>query len=177
MRVLITGENGYLSKNVKNYLENWQNDFQVSTISLRDGNWKSMDLSLYDAILHFASIVHVRETNSNKEDYKNININLTRELAIKAKERRRSAFYFYEYDVCIWVGRLYTERSCDKTGYSMQPKNFIWQNKISSRKYAYGNAVGKFYHIHYTSANNIWARLPRQLCTAKKIGFEIQCLS
>lgn len=94
MKVLITGKEGYLQNFVQRWLERWPNEFEISSISIRDDIWKLHDLSQYDAILHFASIVHVKENDDTFALYDKVNHVLTTELAEKAKKEGVSHFIY-----------------------------------------------------------------------------------
>jgi len=89
-RVLITGANGYLGTSFEQYIkklnENMpQNLWHVTFVSMRNDNWKEMDFSEYDVILHAAAIVHRKEEPEMEQLYYDVNCKLTKELAEKAK--------------------------------------------------------------------------------------------
>lgn len=89
-RVLVTGTSGYLGTSFKQYMEkingNMPQDlWHVTFVSMRNENWKEMDLSEYDVILHTAAIVHRKEEPDMEQLYFDVNCELTKELAKKAK--------------------------------------------------------------------------------------------
>ncbi|MDO5563979.1 MAG: hypothetical protein Q4F88_01955, partial [Eubacteriales bacterium] len=52
-RILITGINSYIGNYFEIFIkENYREKFIITKISLRDDNWKDMDFSIYDCILH-----------------------------------------------------------------------------------------------------------------------------
>lgn len=98
-RVLITGVNGYLGTSFKQYIEqksgNMPQDlWHVTFVSMRNENWRQMDFSEYDVILHAAGIVHRKEEPDMEQLYFDVNDKLTRELAEKAKKDGVAQFVF-----------------------------------------------------------------------------------
>lgn len=89
-RILITGTSGYLGTSFKQYIDkrngNMPQDlWHVTFVSMRNDNWKEMELSEYDVILHAAGIVHRKEEPDMEQLYFDVNYKLTKELAEKAK--------------------------------------------------------------------------------------------
>lgn len=98
-RVLVTGTGGYLGNSFKQYIEkingNMPQDlWHVTFVSMRNENWKEMDFSEYDVILHAAAIVHKKETPDMEQMYFDVNCKLTKELAEKAKAENVRQFVF-----------------------------------------------------------------------------------
>ena len=98
-RVLVTGTGGYLGNSFKQYIEkingNMPQDlWHVTFVSMRNENWKEMDFSEYDVILHVAAIVHKKETPDMEQMYFDVNCKLTKELAEKAKAEKVRQFVF-----------------------------------------------------------------------------------
>ncbi|UDM70622.1 NAD-dependent epimerase/dehydratase family protein [Vagococcus fluvialis] len=84
-RILVTGENSYIGTSFVTYMEQFKEEYEIETISVRGDEWREKDFSIYDAIYHVAGLAHQKETKKNKLDYYNINTKLTKEIAIKAK--------------------------------------------------------------------------------------------
>lgn len=96
-RILITGANSYVGTSVANYLETWQNRYQVDTVSLRGEDWKNRSFRGYDAVLHVAGIVHQAKSKddpSQAELYRRVNTQLAVETAQKAKNEGVGQFLF-----------------------------------------------------------------------------------
>jgi UDP-glucose 4-epimerase len=85
MRVLITGNNGYIGKNLRIWLYQYDNKYHVDSISVRTDKWKEQDFSEYDAVFHTAAVVHKKEQVEMESLYYSVNRDLTMELAKKAK--------------------------------------------------------------------------------------------
>lgn len=91
-KILITGKTSYVGTNVGAYLSS--QGLKVDYISLRDDNWRTLDLSIYDVIYHVAGLAHVPYSIKNALMYKQVNTDLTIDLAIKAKKAGIPHFIF-----------------------------------------------------------------------------------
>ena len=91
MNVLVTGSSGYIATNMKQWLEKQHSDYTISNVSVRD---VLPDLTGYHAVIHTAALVHAKETNENKQQFYEINSNLTQRLARKAKDNGVKQFIF-----------------------------------------------------------------------------------
>lgn len=81
--------------------DKWNNNYAVTGISLRNDDWRSMDFSSYDVIVHTAGIAHVDIASEQsagyeqqKKEYDRVNHQLTVEVAKKAKESGVKQFIF-----------------------------------------------------------------------------------
>lgn len=86
-KVLITGINGYIGNSFKEYLSKNKIDIELDFISVRNDNWKSIDFSKYDSLLHLAGIAHVSKNKKYEQKYYEVNTHLSEAIAIKAKEQ------------------------------------------------------------------------------------------
>lgn len=114
-RILITGAGSYIGKSVKAWLERWQEDYRVETLSLRDNDWRARSFRDYDAVLHVAGIVHQaksKEDPAQAELYDRVNHRLAVETAQKAKEEGVRQFIFMStesvYGLTAPVGKVVT---------------------------------------------------------------------
>lgn len=94
VKILITGQNGYISKSLKKILMTEPEKYIVDTISLRNNDWKNYQFDKYDVVVHLAGLVHHKEKKSMKKCYFDINSKLTKEIALKSKKSRVSQFIF-----------------------------------------------------------------------------------
>lgn len=92
-RILITGKNSYIGNHLRIYLEA-NTEHKVTAISVRDDQWKQMDFSQFDSIVHVAGIVHQKEKAGMADLYKEVNSILPYEIAKKAKKEGCSQFVF-----------------------------------------------------------------------------------
>ena len=73
-KVLITGASGFIGSYLKEHLSG----YEISTLSLRDSNWKDQPIDA-DVVIHCAGLAHSRGYSS--EDYFEINSKLTIDFA------------------------------------------------------------------------------------------------
>lgn len=85
-KILITGENSYIGTSFESWMKKWPDKYLVETISTFGDVWKNIDFHGYDVIFHVAGIVHVKETNKNKDLYYTVN----RDLAVSVAEKARN---------------------------------------------------------------------------------------
>lgn len=87
-KILITGEGSYVGTSVERYLHKWGKKYQVNTVDMIDGAWRTKDFSQYDVVYHVAGIAHAdtgHVSEERKELYYKINTDLVVETAKKAK--------------------------------------------------------------------------------------------
>ena len=78
-------------------------DGMLHLISVRNSEWKKMDFSKYDTILHDGLQLYIRKNSRKwKALYYAVNTKLTEELADKAKAEQGSSVRFFKYDECLW---------------------------------------------------------------------------
>ncbi|MDT2833550.1 NAD-dependent epimerase/dehydratase family protein [Vagococcus carniphilus] len=137
-RILITGENSYIGTSFDAFMKQYQDDYIVDTISVRDDEWKQKDFSLYDAIYHVAGIAHADVGKVSKEQqelYYKVNRDLTYEVAKKYKEDRKDSFSQFIYmssiivygdNVSIRKKRVITKET------KPNPSNFYGDSKLQA---------------------------------------------
>lgn len=91
-RILITGEASYIGMSVEKYLNQFEGEYEITTISVRTDDWKNHDFSKYDVVYHVAGIVHQNKVNT--ETFMMVNTKLPTEIALKAKESGVKHFIF-----------------------------------------------------------------------------------
>ncbi len=92
--ILITGENSYIGKNLKNFLFKDLENYTVTTITLKNELWRNMDFSKYDVVVHLSAIVHKKEQKDMELLYSQVNTSLTIDVAKKSKMEGVSQFIF-----------------------------------------------------------------------------------
>lgn len=92
MKILITGENGYISSKLKMYLNNFFDE--IIQISVKKNKFDQIDFSGVSVVIHTAAIVHKKEAVGDEEKYYKANTELTENLAIQAKEAGVKQFIF-----------------------------------------------------------------------------------
>lgn len=93
MRIVITGANSYIGNNIQSYIQNNNDELDVSQLDVVGEQWRQFDFSGYDCVIHVAAIVH-RKDEVSWEQYKQINVELTSEIAEKAKRQGVKQFVF-----------------------------------------------------------------------------------
>ncbi|MBR2403930.1 MAG: NAD-dependent epimerase/dehydratase family protein [Lachnospiraceae bacterium] len=133
-RVLVTGTNGYLGTSFEQYIKKLngnmpQDLWHVTFVSMRNENWKEMDFSEYDVILHAAAIVHKKEMPDMEQLYFDVNCKLTKELAEKAKAEKVKQFVFLS---TMSVYGIVTGRITADT--KPAPTNFYGKSKLAAEE-------------------------------------------
>lgn len=93
-KILITGENSYIGTSFQKWMNQYPEDYQIESISVRGDQWKEKDFSKYDVIFHIAGIAHIKETKENQNLYYQVNRDLAYEVAKKSKIEGVSQFIF-----------------------------------------------------------------------------------
>ena len=94
MKILITGKNGYIARNLFDYLKRYTN-YEVSLHSLRSHDYDlSKVLQGYDILIHLSGLVHKKEKEILLEDYIKTNVNLTLRLAKESHKSSIKHFIF-----------------------------------------------------------------------------------
>lgn len=109
-KVLITGADSYIGTSFESWAKRTGRGFAIDTIEVISDQWKDKDFSVYDAVLHVAAIVHVKE----KEEalYQKVNCELAYEIALKAKEQGVKQFVFLSTMAVFETGEnILTEHS------------------------------------------------------------------
>ncbi|HFD3572761.1 TPA: NAD-dependent epimerase/dehydratase family protein [Enterococcus faecium] len=92
-KILITGANSYIGTSFKKWMTQFQDEYQIDTLSVRGDAWREHDFSGYDTMIHLAAIVHKKDVFP--EIYYHINRDLAIELAEKAKQEHVKQFIFF----------------------------------------------------------------------------------
>lgn len=95
-KVLLIGANSYIAKSFEQFINGNNHNLviEVDKVSASNEEWKALDLSVYDAIVMLAAIVHQREKVDMEELYMKVNCRLPVEIAKKAKEAGVKQFIF-----------------------------------------------------------------------------------
>jgi nucleoside-diphosphate-sugar epimerase len=93
-KILIIGVTSYIGTSFANWVLKYPHQYIVESCSSRDGLWKSVDFSMYDAVINVAGICHVDADPKMEALYYRINRDLCEELAKKSKESGVKQFIF-----------------------------------------------------------------------------------
>lgn len=89
--LLLTGASGFIGSNVRTQMPD---SIRVTPLSVRNDDWRNVDFSKFDAVLHAAGIAHVLDGNVMDETYHEVNCVRTLEIAEKAKKAGVGLFVF-----------------------------------------------------------------------------------
>ncbi|WP_418359216.1 NAD-dependent epimerase/dehydratase family protein [Sphingobacterium detergens] len=78
MKVVLTGGTGFVGQNLAIYLE--QKNYEISSISLREADWKKSFLLDAKAIIHLVGKAHDTSNNSDSDEYFRVNRDITIEV-------------------------------------------------------------------------------------------------
>lgn len=92
--ILITGVNSYIGNKFDEWVKQWPDHYNVSKISLRNDDWKAMDWTKFDVVLHVAGIAHNSSDTKLEGLYYKVNRDLTVKVAKKAKREGVSQFIY-----------------------------------------------------------------------------------
>lgn len=93
-RILITGKDSYIGTSFEKWVSQWPEKYEVATVDTISNEWKAIDFSSFDLILHVAAIVHKKEKKRWIDLYEKINCNLPFDIAQKAKSEGVKQFVF-----------------------------------------------------------------------------------
>lgn len=93
MRVVITGANSYIGNRLQSYIRSVDDNIEINQLDVVGAEWRTFDFSKYDTVVHVAAIVH-RKDIASWDIYKQVNIDLTVEIAEKAKSQGVKHFIF-----------------------------------------------------------------------------------
>ena len=112
-RIFITGENGYIGTHIKEWLCNYEEQYDVAMLNLRTEEWKNISFKDVDVIIHTAGIVHSPEI-TDWDIYKKVNVDLTFALAQKAKKEGVSQFIFMSTMAVYGKGKRLSQNIIDE---------------------------------------------------------------
>lgn len=131
-KILITGLNSYVGKNLEKWLENYPDEYVTESISLRDNQWRKKDFSGFDVVFHVAGIAHVSTNPKMEEMYYKINRDLTIEATQKAKADGVKQFIFMS-SMIVYGDSSSDVRVIDKNTVPM-PSNFYGNSKLQAEE-------------------------------------------
>ena len=125
MKVLITGKNSYVGKNIGNFL--LYKNMEVKYVSVRNGI-REDEFTDVDVVVHCAAIVHKKEAKFAIL-YDKVNYELTVDIAEKAKKKGVKQFIFMS------TMAVYGKSEGEINGNTpLQPKTLYGESKLKAEK-------------------------------------------
>lgn len=112
-KLLITGANSYIGTSVEKWLRASKNEYEITTLDMRNSNWHEHDFSRYDSVFHVAGLAHFSKDKSKKDLYYRINTDLTYSVAKKAKASGVLQFIFMS-SIIVYGDSTNKERIIDR---------------------------------------------------------------
>ncbi|EME8221091.1 NAD-dependent epimerase/dehydratase family protein [Enterococcus faecium] len=85
-KILITGANSYIGTSFKKWMAQFQDEYQIDTLSVRGDAWREHDFSGYDTVFHVAGIAHA-DVSKVSEETKQLYYAVNRDLAIETAKK------------------------------------------------------------------------------------------
>ena len=133
-RILITGANSYIGTSFEKWVAQWPEEYHVDTVDTRNGEWKELDFSPYDAIFHVAGIAHQDAKADQEELYYKVNRDLTIEVAQKAKAEGVKQFIFMSSMIVYGASSKIGETKVITRDTVPEPINFYGNSKLQAEQ-------------------------------------------
>lgn len=133
-KILITGANSYIGTTFETYMKQFDT-YEISTLDMKDDNWRKHDFSQYKVVFHVAGIAHAdvgHVSEETKQLYYKVNTDLTIETARKAKEQgvkqfiNMSSIIVYGESAPLGKSKLITKNT------EPSPANFYGDSKLQA---------------------------------------------
>ena len=127
-RILIAGKGSYIGESFKRYMEQFKN-YTVDSFETTSDEWKKMDFSGYEVVYDVAGIAHIKETDSNRHLYYEVNCDLAVEIADKARKAGVKQFiYLSSMSVYGMISGKINERT------TLNPVNAYGKSKLEAEE-------------------------------------------
>ena len=133
-RILITGANSYIGTSFEKWVAQWPEEYHVDSVGTRNGEWKELDFSPYDAIFHVAGIAHQDAKADQEELYYKVNRDLTIEVAQKAKAEGVQQFIFMSSMIVYGASSKIGETKVITRDTVPEPINFYGNSKLQAEQ-------------------------------------------
>ncbi len=137
-KVLITGADSYIGTSFEKHVNTYYPDqLEISTIDMRDDNWKNADFSGYDIIFHVAGIAHADVSKVSEETrakYYAVNTDLAIDTAKKARSEGVKQFVFMSSIIIYGDSAPLGQRKVIRRDTEPHPSNFYGDSKWQADK-------------------------------------------
>ena len=135
--ILVTGVNSYIGNAFREYMKQYAENYTVEGISVRGNKWQELDFSKYDCIFDVAGIAHAdtgRVSEERKQQYYQVNTDLTECLAKKAKREGVKQFIFMSSAIVYGDSAPIGERKLITKTTTPVPADFYGDSKLQAEK-------------------------------------------
>lgn len=147
-KVLVTGAGSYIGESFAKYAkDNYIDNFEISTVDMKNESWRGKDFSEYDIVYHVAGIAHADVGNVSdeiKEKYYAVNTDLAVETAKKAKEDGVKEFIFMSSMIVYGDSAPYGKEKIVDAHTVPAPANFYGDSKLQADVAVRGLADNNF---------------------------------
>lgn len=139
-RILITGAGSFIGTSFEKYMKQFNGEYKIETIDMKDDQWKEKDFSSYDSIFHVAGIAHAdvsKVSEETKKLYYAVNCDLAFETAHKYKEELngREGQFIYMSSIIVYgeETNINKKRVITKDT-DPNPSNFYGDSKLQAER-------------------------------------------
>ena len=135
-KLLLTAKHSFVGSALSKYIkDNYADNIVAECISTRNEEWRMLDFSCYDVILHVAGIAHADIGNLNedaKQRYYAVNTDISIELAKKAKAEGVKEFIFMSSMIVYGNSAPYGKSKIIDNTTLPKPANFYGDSKLQA---------------------------------------------
>lgn len=125
-RILITGANSYIGTSFEKWMDRYDG-YELDTVDMIDGKWKTADFSKYDTVFHVAGLAHADPKPEMRDLYYKVNTDLAVETAEYAKAHGVKQFIFMSSIIVYGSNNTYIDEKTVPT-----PRNFYGDSKLQA---------------------------------------------
>ena len=136
-RILITGAGSFVGMSVQRHLETFPDKYSVTVVDTKNGEWKELDFSKFDAVYHVAGLAHSdvgKVTEELKKKYYAVNCDLAIDVANKAKAEGVKQFIFMSSAIVYGNSAPIGKEKMIGRVTPYQPANFYGDSKVQAEK-------------------------------------------
>lgn len=131
--ILVFGKDSYIGTNFEKWLnKSKEGNYNISSISSKDDEWRKADFSKYDVIFCLAGIAHVSANKKLEDLYYKVNRDLPIEVATKAKAEGVKQFIFMSSMIIYGADGKIGQFKIIKEDTSKVPIDFYGRSKLEA---------------------------------------------
>lgn len=131
--ILVFGKDSYIGTNFEKWLnKSKEGNYNISSISSKDDEWRKEDFSKYDVVFCLAGIAHVSANKKLEDLYYKVNRDLPIEVATKAKAEGVKQFIFMSSMIIYGADGKIGQFKIIKEDTSKVPIDFYGRSKLEA---------------------------------------------